>query len=167
MLEVSPGIFWVISAVVVGSSLLVVTSKNIVHSALFLVLSFVAVAGIYAVLGLDYIAAVQILIYAGAITIMLVFGIMLTKRGNMSNTNLFTKYKISGLIISIAFLVLTVYLISLTDLPVHAGEMSNPVRLIATAMLGDFVVPFEGAAVLLLVAMVGAVMIARGGNNKS
>lgn len=164
MLEVSPLVFWMVSAVVVGSALAVVLSRNIVHSALFLVVTFVAVAGIYAILGVDYIAAVQILVYAGAIAIILVFGIMLTKRGDMKDSNLFSKYKYAGFLVSVAFLAVTVYMIALSDLPAIAGEMGSTVRLVAIDMFGDFVIPFEGAAILLLVAMVGAVMLARGGN---
>ena len=166
MLEVSPFVFWLVSAVVVGSALAVVLSKNIVHSALFLVVSFIAVAGVYALLGVDFIAAVQILVYAGAIAILLVFGIMLTKRGDMKDTNLFSQYKYLGLFVSVAFLAVTVYMISLSDLTVVAGEMGSVVRLVATDLYGNFVIPFEGAAILLLVAMVGAVMLARGGNRK-
>ncbi|MEW6623268.1 MAG: NADH-quinone oxidoreductase subunit J [Bacillota bacterium] len=166
MVDLSPVVFWTISAIVIGSAIAVISSKNIVHSALFLVLTFVSVAGIYATLTVDYLAAVQILVYAGAIAIMLVFGVMLTKRGDIRESNLFNQYKYIGLLIAAGFLIMTVYMLSLTEFPVVAGPIGSSVELVAISMFGDYVIPFEGAAILLLVAMVGAVMIARGGNKK-
>ncbi len=165
-MDISPLVFWVISAVVIGSALAVVLSKNIVHSALFLILTFLAVAGLYGQLGVDYIAAVQILVYAGAIAILIVFGIMLTRRGDMADSNLFSKYKFPGIAVSAGFIAVTVYMISLNDFPSIAGNSESAVRLVAMEMFNDFVVPFEGAAIILLIAMVGAVMIARGGKKE-
>jgi NADH:ubiquinone oxidoreductase subunit 6 (subunit J) len=167
MIDLSSAAFWIISVVVVGSALAVVLSNNIVHSAMFLVLSFIAVAGIYALIGVDFIAAVQILVYAGAIAILLVFGIMLTRRGGMSETNLFNRYKYLGALVSIAFAVIIVYMLSFNDFSDVAGNFEgNVINSIATDLFSDFVIPFEGAALLLLVAMIGAVMLARGGKKE-
>jgi NADH:ubiquinone oxidoreductase subunit 6 (subunit J) len=167
MTGVSPFVFWAISAIIIGSALAVVLFKNLVHSAIFLIITFVGVAGIYAMLEFDFLAAVQILIYAGAIAILLVFGVMLTRRGDIRESNPFNKYKFVSIIISAAFLFVTVYMIFLNDLPSLTKEAGNSIELIASVMFTDFVVPFEAAAILLLVAMIGAVMIARGGNKSS
>ena len=81
-------IFWIIAVILVGSALLVVTQRNIVHSALALVLVFAMAAGIYLLLNAEFIAIVQILIYAGAVTILILFALMLTRTSNINlNSN--------------------------------------------------------------------------------
>src|SRR5205814_6859663 len=81
-------IFWIIAVILVGSALLVVTQRNIVHSALALVLVFAMAAGIYLLLNAEFIAIVQILIYAGAVTILILFALMLTRTSNIQlNSN--------------------------------------------------------------------------------
>ena len=73
-------IFIILSVITLGAALAVVTSKNLFHSALFMVLSFVGVAGLYVLLEAGFLAAVQILVYVGAIAILIIFAIMLTRR---------------------------------------------------------------------------------------
>src|SRR5437762_14154163 len=80
-------IFWIIAVILVGSALLVVTQRNIVHSALALVLVFAMAAGIYVLLNAEFIAIVQILIYAGAVTILILFALMLTRIRGETITN--------------------------------------------------------------------------------
>src|SRR5579864_3277507 len=81
-------LFWIIAVILVGSALLVVGLRNIVHSALALVVLFAMAAGIYLLLNAEFIAIVQILIYAGAVTILILFALMLTRTNNQrSNTN--------------------------------------------------------------------------------
>src|SRR2546427_11374207 len=80
-------IFWIIAVILVGSTLLVVTQRNIVHSALALVVVFAMAAGIYLLLNAEFIAIVQILIYAGAVTILILFALMLTRIGGAPITN--------------------------------------------------------------------------------
>src|SRR5438034_8426394 len=81
-------IFWIIAVILVGSALLVVTQRNIVHSALALVIVFAMAAGIYLLLNAEFIAIVQILIYAGAVTILILFALMLTRTSNIQlNSN--------------------------------------------------------------------------------
>src|SRR5438045_9705898 len=80
-------IFWIIAVILVGSALMVVGLRNIVHSALALVLVFAMAAGIYVLLNAEFIAIVQILIYAGAVTILILFALMLTRIGGVNVTN--------------------------------------------------------------------------------
>src|SRR5439155_24439630 len=80
-------IFWIIAVILVGSALLVATQRNIVHSALALVVVFAMAAGIYVLLNAEFIAIVQILIYVGAVTILILFALMLTHIAGVPRTN--------------------------------------------------------------------------------
>ncbi len=154
--------FWIVAIFTLGSALLMVMNKNIFHSALYMVLTFIGVAGVYVMLNADFMAAVQILVYAGAIAIFLVFGIMLTQRGNMKQTNLFSAHVAVAGLVSLAMIVINGFMVLNTNWPVSTAEPpSNTVSLIADLMLTKYVVPFEVAAILLLVALLGAVIIAK------
>lgn len=160
-------VFYILAAIIVISALLVVTLRNIVHSALFMILAFIGVAGIYIMLGADFLASAQILIYAGAIAIFLVFGIMLTQRGNMKQTNLFNKQVGVTGVVSLALFGLIILLINKTTnwQGLTAPETTvNGVEKLATLMMSEYVIPFELAAILITVAMLGAIIIAKGVN---
>src|SRR5437588_7219209 len=87
-MDLATFLFWVIAVILVGSSLLVVGLRNILHSALALVVVFAMAAGIYLLLNAEFIAIVQILIYAGAVTILILFALMLTRTNNLqTNSN--------------------------------------------------------------------------------
>ena len=155
--------FWILAIFTLGSALLMVMNKNIFHSALYMVLTFIGVAAMYVMLQADFMAAVQILVYAGAIAIFLVFGIMLTQRGNMKQTNLFAKHTAVAGLVSLALVVINAFMVWNTNwLKSTAEPPQDTVGQIADLMLGKFVVPFEVAAILLLVALLGAVIIAKG-----
>jgi len=159
----NPIIFWLITILVVGSALAVVLLRNIVHSALFLIVTFVGVSGLYILLQADFLAAVQLLVYAGAVAILIVFGVMLTVRGDIKNSNMFNSYKLSGGIVALVFFLIVERIILKTDWVLSTAAMpESTVGPIADSLLGNFVIPFEVAAVLLLVAMVGAILLARG-----
>lgn len=160
-------VFYIIAAVTLLSGLMVVTLRNIVHSALYMVVTFIGVAGLYILLEADFLAAVQILVYAGAIAIFIVFGIMLTQRGNMKQTNLFSRQAGAAAVVALALFALMFFVIPGTEWASVEGKVpANTVKAIAEQMLGTYVVPFEVAAVLLTVAMLGAIIIAKGVNNK-
>ena len=152
--------FWVLAVVGVTSSLAVVLLKDIFRSALFLVMSFLAVAGLYILLQADFLAAAQILIYAGAISILLIFAVMLTRDSQQgSPTN---KLFAPGLFLAGVIFSAIVVAIFTTDWPL-SGE-SPPeatTEILADALFNKFVLPFEVASVLLLAAMLGALVIAR------
>ncbi len=159
----NPIIFWLITLVIVGSALAVVLLRNIVHSALFLFVTFVGVAGLYVLLQADFLAAVQLLVYAGAVAVLIVFGVMMTVRGDIKYSNLFNRYKLSGGIVALVFFLIVERIILKTDWVLStAAAPDSTVGPIAESMLGKFVIPFEVAAVLLLVAMIGAILLARG-----
>lgn len=155
--------FGVLSAVIIGFALLMVFSKNLVHSAIFMVVTFIGVAGIYLTLSADFLAAVQILVYVGAISILLVFGVMLTPRGDIAASNLFNKNILSGGLVSLGLLVILGRLIFTSEWTLSSGSVpDSTVGPIADLMMNVYVIPFEAAALLLLSAMVGAIIVAKG-----
>lgn len=154
--------FWVMASTAVGSALGVILLKDIFHAALFLVVTFLSIAGLYVTLNADFIAAVQVLIYAGAISILLIFAILLTRdvqRGNPSN-----RLHALGLFLGGVLLATLIVVIVNTDWRLsNQAPLDSTTAALADAIFSDkFVLPLEIASVLLLAAMIGAVVLARG-----
>lgn len=158
----SIAIFYVLAAVILGSAILVVTLKNLVHCVLWLAVTFIAIAGLFMMLNADFLAMVQILVYAGAVCIMVVFAIMLTQRKDMSTSNLFNaQFKVAGLVAFLTALV-SGFLGARTAWTVSAAPVPpKTVEAIAELLLTKYVIPFEVAALLLLVALIGAIILAK------
>jgi len=158
----SLAVFWLLAAITIASALAVVLLSNIVHSALYLVLTFIGVAGIYVLLEAEYLAAVQVLVYAGAVAILLIFGVMLTRRGDIRKSNPFNSYHTAAGVVSLALFILVILALGRSAWVTQPGPWpENTVGAIAEAFLGPFVIPFEIAAVLLLVGIIGAILLAR------
>lgn len=157
--------FFVFALVAVVAAWGVVTSKNIVHSAFFLALSFVGVAALYVMLNADFLAAVQLLVYTGAISIMVVFAVMLTLRGDVNESNPETKnWGWGALGATLVFVTLTMVIMTNPEwrlMPTPWTGTSSATDL-SFLLLTQYVVPFEAAAVLLTVAMIGAIILAKG-----
>lgn len=162
--------FVLIAGITIVAALGVVTFKNIVHSALFLVLTFLGVAGIYFHLNAGFVGVVQILVYAGAISVLIIFAIMLVMDKDVKKTNLPNPSMGSRLAGGYIILLLTVVLgaaVWFSTFPISAQlPPKDEVGFLANLMLGKYVVPFEAAAVLLLVAVVGAIILAKGAEDK-
>ncbi|MGI6678943.1 MAG: NADH-quinone oxidoreductase subunit J [Dehalobacterium sp.] len=155
--------FGVLSGVIIIFALAMVLSKNLVHSAIYMVVTFLGVAGIYLTLSADFFAAVQVLVYVGAISILLVFGVMLTPRGDIKESNLYSKHKWGGLLVSLGLFVILGRLIFTSLWPVSGGSIpESTVGSIAELMMNVYVIPFETAAILLLAALVGAIIVGKG-----
>ncbi len=160
---ISPFLFYAMAFAVVFSGLMMVTNKNLVHSAVYMVFSFLGIAGIYASMHLSFFAVVQILVYVGAITTLLIFGIMLTRHPNdeMEETNGFSKNIFGAGIVAVGIaVVMSIVIRSLKfiepmDLP------STYIQDIGVGLFGVYVLPVEMVAILLLVGMLGAVMIGK------
>jgi len=158
----SIAIFYVLAAVILGSAILVVTLKNLVHCVLWLAVSFIAIAGLYMMLNADFLAMVQILVYAGAVCIMVVFAIMLTQRRDMGHSNLFnTQFKAAGLVALLTALVSGFMGVRTAWTVSGASAPPKTVEAIAELLLTKYVIPFEVAALLLLVALIGAIILAK------
>ena len=150
--------FWVLTGLTLASAAMVAVVRDLIHAVLFLILSFVGVAGLYVTLSADFVAVVQVLIYAGAIAVLMLFAIMLTPRSSRDNAAVSYAAPVASVAIALFFAVL--FAIVRTDWPkVGEREFESTARAIGNALLDPFVLPFEIASVLLLVAMVGAIAL--------
>ena len=154
-------VFYAVAAVTVGSAIAVVTLRSIVHAALALVLAFVGVAGIYVLLNADFVAAVQVLVYAGAVTILLLFAIMLTRSPSSPRSNPGNSQKIVALLTAAVLLVVLVGVLVGAGWPAVAPPPTSSAEVLGKQLFTTYALPFEIASVLLLVAMVGAIILAR------
>lgn len=155
-------VFIILSIITLGAALAVVTSKNLFRSALFLILSFVGVAGLYVLLEAGFLAAVQILIYVGAISILIIFAIMLTRRlmaKDLVQRN--AQWGISGLVALLLFAVLGFVLLRVNWPVAEAVVPGESISILGQELMSTYALPFEVASVLLLVALVGSIIIAR------
>lgn len=157
--------FFIFAIIAVVAAWGVVTSKNIVHSALFLALSFVGVAALYVMLNADFLAAVQLLVYTGAISVMVVFAVMLTLRGDVNESNPETKnWGWGALGAGLIFVTLTLVIMTNPEWRLFptAWTGTSSATDLSYLLLTQYVVAFEAAAVLLTVAMIGAIILAKG-----
>jgi len=155
-------IFYILAIVTAASGLLVVTLKNIFHSALFLVLTLFSIAGIYILLGAEFLAAVQVLIYVGAITILMIFAIMLTYQLSSKSIRQVNEQVPWAILIVAMFFVMSLLAVIKTAWPISDGSLpeSNTLEL-GRQLLSIYVVPFEVVSIVLLVALIGAIIISR------
>jgi NADH-quinone oxidoreductase subunit J len=156
-------LFYLFSAICIAASLLVITRRNPVTAALYLVLAFFCLAGIYVLMDAFFLAAVQVAVYAGAIMVLFLFVIMLLNL-RAEDIPAFMNRKIKWLAVALTIL-LGIILLSL-DIsrqmgPGRGGEVRGEVWEISDRIFGPYLLPFEITAVLLLVAIVGAVIVTR------
>lgn len=154
--------FWVLSAVIIFASLGVVMLKDIFRSALFLILCFTAVAGVFILLSADFLAAIQILIYVGAISVLIILAIMLTRE--VQRGNLFNKLSKPSLLIAGAVLVIFVAAMLGTDWAVSTAPPLEPTTpYIAENLFSEdgLFLAVQMSAVLLLATIIGAIVLVR------
>jgi NADH-quinone oxidoreductase subunit J len=163
-MNVSQVVFIVLSAAALIGAIGVVTNRNLFRAALFLVLSFVGVAGYYVLLEAEFLAMVQLLVYVGAISILIIFAIMLSQRMMSPEFKARNEQWIGGLLVALVlFGVLAFILLTVAWPTAQADVPENAISDLGQALVdpNQFVLIFEVASVLLLVALVGAVIIAR------
>jgi len=154
--------FWILAVICVGAALAVVFMRDIFRVALFMILCFFAVAGIYVTLSADFLAAAQVLIYVGAVGVLLLFAIMLTK--DIKRGSLTGKLRPLSMLVSILFMVTMILVVISTDWNVAAEVSKEPTTArIAHSIFGKdgFVLAFEIAAAMLVAAAVGAIVLVR------
>jgi NADH-quinone oxidoreductase subunit J len=157
-------IFIILSAVALIGALGVVLSRNLFHAAIFLVLSFVGVAGFYVLLEAEFLAMIQILVYVGAISILIIFAIMLSRRLMSPDFRARNEQWLWALVAAVALFAILVVVLIQVDWPVAQAEVpSGTLVELGKALVdpGQYLLVFEVASVLLLVALVGAVIVAR------
>jgi NADH:ubiquinone oxidoreductase subunit 6 (subunit J) len=154
-------LFWIFAAVMIGSAFLVVTMRDIIRCGLAMIVCFGSLAGIYAIIGAPLLAAAQVIVYIGAISVLILFAIMLTQTKDAPSRLVFQTQAVPAAIASIIIAVLIALAIGATDW----GEAAKRVRLTAEAMssvlFDSFVLPFEIVSVLLLAAVIGGVYLAK------
>lgn len=145
------------------SAVALVLSRNIVRTAVWLLFTLLGVGGLYFLLHAEFLAAVQLVVYAGGTLILIVFGVMLTSKSPFSRF----EPKLGEVVIAVSIgLVLLIALIAgiartkFAQKPIDTG--TYPVDKLGQVLLGDFLIPFEIASVLLLVVMIGAAYLAKG-----
>jgi NADH:ubiquinone oxidoreductase subunit 6 (subunit J) len=154
--------FWGLSALLVGPALAVVLTKNLFHAVLWLALALTATAGLFLLLEAEFIAAVQLLLYAGGIVTIVVFAIVVTERLVGERIAQTSRRLAGGTLVAGALLVLIVSAIAARPLAaVRAAPSDELTRAIGEAVLTRFVLPFELLAVLMLAALLGALYFAR------
>jgi NADH:ubiquinone oxidoreductase subunit 6 (subunit J) len=156
-------LFYVFALLTGGSALSVVLSRNIVRTAVALLFTLAGVAGLYFLLSAEFLAAVQLVVYAGGTLILIVFGVMLTSKSQFARF----EPKLGEVIVAMSVGVILLFALILGIF--HTTFASNalaldeyPVAKLGQVLLGDYLVPFELISVLLLVVMIGAAYLAKG-----
>ncbi len=162
---ISAYVFWPIAFLIIACAIGVVHSKNIIHSALAMILTFIGIAVVFILLEADFLALTQILVYAGAISILIVFAIMLTRKSDMKNSNPFNKLRWTGLVFCLGFFAIITRLILVSKFTYKNLSIENTISAIADGFFGNYMIPFEVSALLLLIALVGAIILAKGVKN--
>jgi NADH-quinone oxidoreductase subunit J len=153
--------FWVLAVVTLGSALMVAMVRDLIHAVLFLVLSFIGVAGLYITLSADFVAVVQILIYVGAISVLMLFAILLTPRSGRDNSAVPYAAPLGMLAGLVGAVIIFVGVKTEWAKAEGGNAFETTAAQIGTALLDPYVLPFEVASILLVVALVGAIILVR------
>lgn len=155
--------FYLLGALILGFALLVVTARSTVHGILFLVADFLAVALLYAAMNSMFVAAIQVLVYAGGIVVLYLFVVMLVNQKRVAHGEAVRRRNLIGSALAVALLAeIGALALHQTIRPVATpGASPGLVEPVALALFSDYIIPFEVASMLLLVAMVGAIILAR------
>ena len=160
--------FYLFAALTVGSAVFAATAKRIVHAAFSLMATFFGVAGIYALLGSDFLAVTQVIVYVGGILVLIVFGVLLTDRVPDEYKAVKPRNWVPAIVA--AGLVFMAIAGAAMSAKWHAIDVkrvlpapATTVEAIGRSLLTDYLIPFEFASILLLVVLVGAARLARGG----
>ena len=166
-------IFWIIALSTVVSAIAVVQIRDLFRAALFLIVTLLGVAGMFILLRAEFLAGVQLMIYVGAISVLIIFAILMTRdidEGSPSHS-----FRIPVALISVIFMGLAIYVVSNTDWNLLSPQaltedqmgdvqaiLSNGIPNLASMLLRDFVLAFEAVSLLLLAAVLGALALVRG-----
>jgi NADH-quinone oxidoreductase subunit J len=154
--------FGILAAAMAISAIGVVTTKNVVHAALFLVVVLAGGAGQFILLGQEFVAWVQVLVYIGAVIVLFLFGIMLTRAPMHPRETLDNDLKWPGLVVSL-FLVGILSALLIDAFGDEEVELEAPTRTaeVTDSLFRNYIIPFEVVGILLLAALIGAVVLAR------
>jgi NADH-quinone oxidoreductase subunit J len=162
--------FYVLAALILGFAVLVVSTKNTVHAVLFLVLNFLAVAALYVLLTAQFLAVIQVLVYAGGIVVLYLFVVMLVNLKRPPEDHSAPQrwgwlgFGLAGLVLAqlAGILILGGFGVAADPGTMESSDLAmNNVERIGMLLYTDYLIPFEVASMLLLVAMVGAIILAK------
>jgi len=164
-------VFYLLATITVASAAVVVLARSLIYSAFALLFTFFGVAGLYLLLGADFLAATQLLIYVGGILVLLLFGVMLTHKIYDLDLRSGTTQFLPGLIVALGLFAALAWpfgwpfgfqgLAFRAQWAASAGVLAPTTKRIGKLFMTDFLLPFEAASILLLVALMGAAMIVR------
>jgi NADH-quinone oxidoreductase subunit J len=156
-------VFLLLGIVALGSAVLVVTTRQLVRAALWLVVTFGALAGCFLVLTAELVAWVQVLIYVGAVVVLLLFGIMLTRAPIGRSSDLDSGNRWAALVVALgtAGTLVTVVISGFHSAYVDLGAAQGDAKTIGASIFRYWVLPFEVLSVLLLAALIGAIVLSR------
>ncbi len=155
-------IFYLFAAVTLISAFFVVTSRNIVHAAFYLLFTFFGVAGIYVMLGADFVAIVQLIVYVGGILILLIFGVMITNKITQVDIKTGTIHTLPAAIgVGLFTGIVGAVILNTNWLVVDSKMPESTLSLLGSMLLNEYVLIFELLGILLLVALIGAASMAR------
>jgi NADH-quinone oxidoreductase subunit J len=155
-------LFYLFALLAGGSAIAVVISRNIVRTAVALLFTLMGVAGLYFLLNAEFLAAVQLVVYAGGTLILIIFGVMLTSKSPYSRF----EPKLGEVVIAVSIAAILLFALSMgivkTVFAANAMAPGYHVDRLGQILLGDYLVPFEIVSVLLLAVMIGAAYLAKG-----
>jgi NADH:ubiquinone oxidoreductase subunit 6 (subunit J) len=161
-------LFMILAGVMVGAALLVVTMKDIIRCGLAMIVCFAALAGLYVLAGATVVAAAQVLVYIGAISVLVLFAIMLTQTKAGPGSLVFQTQAFPAAIAAAILAILIAIVVASTDWPEAAARVPTSAVDLAKTLFSDYVLAFEVVSVLLLAAVIGGVFLAkreRGGSD--
>ena len=156
-------VFWIIAVGMTFAAIRVVTTRNVVHAALYLVGTLLGAASLYILLFAEFVAWVQVLVYVGAVVVLMLFGLMLT-RADIGKANFDNDQRPLAALTSLAVFGVTAWVLvdAFEGKEISLEESTKPsVEAVGDAIFSRYVLPFEVVSVLLLAALVGAVVISR------
>ena len=154
-------LFVILAATMLGSALLVVTLRDIIRCGIALVVAFGALAGIYVLLGAPLVAAAQVLVYIGAIAVLILFAVMLTQAKNAPVRLAFQTQAIPAAVAAIVLAVVVALSVTATDWGEAGARIATGTQALARLLFTDYVLPLEVVSVLLLAAVIGGVYLAK------
>ena len=155
-------VFLILAAVTVAGAVSLILQRHPIHSALSLIVVMVALAGLYLLQGAEFIAAVQIIVYGGAIMVLFVFVIMLLNAGEEERTNLSRMARFVGVPLGVVFLIEVAYWIArATSHMTQSSPQAVSTRDLSKLLFREYVFPFELTSFLILIALLGALVLAR------
>jgi NADH:ubiquinone oxidoreductase subunit 6 (subunit J) len=159
-------LFVLLAGVMLVSALLVVTLRDIIRCGLALIVCFAALAGLYVLLGAPLLAATQVLVYIGAIAVLILFAVMLTQAKAAPARLVFQTQAIPAAVAATVFAVLLGAAVLATDWGEVGKRIATSTDALAALIFSDYVLPFEVVSVLLLTAVIGGVYLARRGDEQ-